>query len=212
MFTGIIQTVGAVRRATRAADAVTLCVGIGEFASRVAIGDSVAIDGICLTATSVSGGDATFDAGAETLRLTTLGDFRANRRVNTELAVTAGQHLGGHIVQGHVDGIGALVAVTPDSGGRTVRFSVPADVAAQLVLKGSVAVDGISLTVSGLGSDWFEVHLIPHTLANTTLPEKRVGDRVNIETDIIGKYVARFLARGHAGGLTERTLEEHGFK
>lgn len=211
MFTGIIQTVGTVRRADRAAESMALTVGLGEIAREVAVGDSVAVDGICLTATSVAAPEVTFDAGAETLQRTTLNEFRANRPVNIELAMTAGGRFGGHIVQGHVDGVGTLAAVTPDRGGRTLRFAVPGEVADQLVMKGSVAVDGISLTVSGLGDDWFEVYLIPHTLANTTLPGKRIGARVNVETDIIGKYVARFLRKHSSGGLTERTLRENGF-
>jgi riboflavin synthase len=159
-----------------------------------------------------------FDVGGETLRVTTLGEFRPGRRVNIELPVRADTLLGGHIVQGHVDAIGAVVRVESGAGGTTLEISVPPAAAAPMVMTGSVAVDGVSLTISRLGADSFEVYLIPHTLKSTTLGEKDVGDRVNIECDILGKYVARTLEarRGadeaSAGGVTDRLLEEHGFK
>lgn len=213
VFTGIIQRVGQVTRADRSAGAMCLSVALGDLAAEVAVGHSVAIDGACLTATTVSGGEVTFDVGAESLRLTTLGKFRPGRRVNIELAVRAGQPLGGHLVLGHVDGVGDVSRIALGSGGTTMEFAVAAELGAQMVLKGSVAVDGVSLTVSALRGSAFEVCLIPHTLDETTLGERKVGDRVNVETDVIGKYVARFLrGRGGAAGVTDRMLEEHGFK
>jgi len=213
MFTGIIQSMGRVVRAERSGGAVRLAVDLGPLADGLQAGDSAAVDGVCLTATAIAGSEATLDVGAESLHRTTLGDFRAGRRVNLELPVAAGRPLGGHIVQGHVDGVGTVSRITRSEGGCTAAFSVPRELGAQMVVKGSVAVDGVSLTISALREAAFEVYVIPYTLSATTLSERRVGDRVNIETDIIGKYVARYLSamRGQSG-VTGGMLEEHGFK
>jgi riboflavin synthase len=225
MFTGIIRRIGEVTRAERAGGLLHLTVTVGELARQAGAGDSVAVDGVCLTATAVSGESAAFEAGEESLRVTTLGEFRPRRRVNIELPLRAGDPLGGHIVQGHVDGVGTIVRIESGSrpAGVGMEISVPPALAEQMVLKGSVAVDGVSLTLSALKAASFEVFLIPHTLQATTLGTKDVGSRVNIETDVLGKYVAKILgAQASApgapagppppAGLSERMLEEHGFK
>lgn len=215
MFTGIIERVGEVARVTRSAGLMRLQVVMGELAKRTRKGDSVSVDGVCLTATNVAGEAADFDVGEETLSVSTLGDFRVRRRVNLELPLKAGDPLGGHIVQGHGDGVGTIVRVEISSDSKIMGVSLPPALAAEMVLKGSVAVDGVSLTISALTESSFEVYLIPHTLKATTLGAKDVGDRVNIETDILGKYVAKMLAArtgAQSGGVTERMLEEHGFK
>jgi len=214
MFTGIIERVGEVVRASRAGGLMRLQVAMGELARRTRKGHSAAIDGACLTATNVTAEAADFDVGEETLALTTLGEFRPHRKVNLELPLQAGEPLGGHIVQGHVDGVGTIVRVEISSDSKIMEVSIPSALAAEMVLKGSVAVDGVSLTISALTGQSFEVCLIPHTLKSTTLGEKDAGDRVNIETDILGKYVAKALAAraGASAGVTERMLEEHGFK
>jgi len=211
MFTGIIQGIGRVLRARSTAAGRQLVVEMGDLAEGVSVGGSVALDGACLTAVAVAGGEATFEVGAETLRRTTLRDFGPGRRVNIERPLAAGQPLGGHIVQGHVDGTGEVVRVPSGPEGGVFAFEVPDDLAAQMVPKGSVAVDGVSLTVSALEANRFEVYVIPHTLSATTLGERQPGHRVNIETDLIGKYVARFLGARSAGDITQGMLEEHGF-
>jgi riboflavin synthase len=210
VFTGIIKRVGHVVRAERAATLLRLRMAIGDFAAKVAVGGSVAVDGVCLTATHVSAEDVSFDVGEETLRLTTLGEFRVGRRINIELPLAASEPIGGHIVQGHVDGVGTISNIIAHSSGRMMEISVPAALASGMALKGSVAVDGVSLTIAALREADFQVFLIPQTLAVTTLGEKRVGNRVNIETDILGKYVGRISGR-QAGGITPEMLEKHGF-
>jgi riboflavin synthase len=161
-------------------------------------GDSIAINGVCLTVTATQDGEFTADVMGETLGRSSLGDLRAGAAVNLERPMRPDGRLGGHIVQGHVDGTGAILNRRPAAGAEIVRISVPAGLARYLVMKGSVAVDGISLTVSGLGDDaapaWFEVSLIPETLARTTLGRKQPGEVVNIEVDMIAKYVERLLA------------------
>ena len=157
------------------------------------LGDSVAINGCCLTAVAVDGAAWTFEAGAETLSKTSLGRLKRQDRVNLERALAASGRFGGHIVQGHVDGVGTVRSIVPHGEWIDMQFDLPAELAGQLVPKGSVAVDGVSLTVVDAGEDGFSVALIPHTLAGTTLADRKVGDAVNIETDILGKYVKRYL-------------------
>jgi riboflavin synthase len=180
-------------------------------ADGVAVGDSVAVDGACLTVAELAPPRATFDLSGETLQRTTLGELRVNDRVNLERALRVGDRLGGHFVQGHVDAVGVISRKETQPGQWTVDISLPTQVAALLVPKGSVAVDGISLTVADLGPDRFTVALIPHTVQATTIQFKAVGDRVNIETDLIGKYVARLVGRGHPGAVTADLLARHGF-
>lgn len=217
MFTGLIEHVGVVDRlAPQAGGGARLSVRIGPLVNGTVPGDSIAIDGCCLTVTELRGPLAVFDAVPESLRRTTLGERKAGDRANLERAVASGQRMGGHFVQGHVDGTAVVERTVPGERWAEWHFRLDdAALAAQIVEKGSIAVDGISLTVAGCdGEGRFWVALIPETLKRTTLGAKAVGSRVNIETDIIGKYVQAFLSRGTLptpGGLTEERLRELGY-
>lgn len=202
MFTGIVQALGTIEaiRAT-AQDRDLVVTGPREITDRLSLGASIALDGVCQTVTRLEPGRFTVHAIAETLRVTTLGALVAGSRINLEASLGAGDPLGGHFVQGHVDGTATLTGIEPRGESITYRFDAPAALVAQLVPKGSVALDGVSLTVGPeLGETAFEVYLIPHTLEVTTLGGKRVGDRVNLETDILGKYILRYLSTLAAGG------------
>ncbi len=195
MFTGIVQEVGEVREVAHGADGTRLLVTLPTTAAAgLREGDSVAIDGVCLTATSIDGGHAAFDAMGETLARTTLGRLRTGDPVNVEPALRAGDPLGGHVVQGHVDAVGEVVEVREDGIAEVVRVRVPEGLERYLVEKGSVAVAGVSLTVSALHDDGFEVWLIPHTREVTTLGRLAPGTPLNIEVDQLAKYVERLLA------------------
>lgn len=195
MFTGIIETIGTVVRVEARGDVVQLEIDAGPVVEGVSIGDSVAVDGICLTVTAIEGGHLGFDAIQETLDRTSLGSFEQGSRVNLERAMRADGRLDGHIVQGHVDGTGTVEAF--ERRGDDVRFVVSCgpEVSEFLVEKGSVTIDGVSLTVVGVQESGFDVALIPHTLEVTTLGEKQTGDQVNLEADVLGKYVKRYLDR-----------------
>jgi len=213
MFTGIIQKVAEVKKVSRGADSAQLVLDLGELAEDVAVGDSVAVNGACLTATRIERGQAEFDVGTETMKLTTLGDLRSSSRINVELALRPEDRLGGHFVQGHVDGTGTVRDIREEPGEWRLKVGVSSELTGQMVKKGSVAVDGISLTVAELMPDAFEVSVIPHTLEATTLSDKRTGDRVNIECDMIGKYVRRLLAadKESAESLSVDKLRREGY-
>jgi riboflavin synthase len=189
MFTGIIREVGVLRGVSPLGDVLRLSLAAPRTAATVAIGDSVAVDGICLTVIGVRSGVFSVEAAAETRRLTTLGAWRAGRRLHLEPALRAGDGLDGHYVQGHIDGTGQVTAVrTARGGGRLVTIALPPALAANLTPKGSVAVDGVSLTVDeGPFSDRFTINLIPHSLAVTNLGALTVGDVVNLEMDVLVK-------------------------
>ena len=194
MFTGLVEARGAVDALVPDGSAVRLRIAApADIAGGCAIGDSVAINGCCLTVIATDGPFWTFEAGAETLSKTNLGRLRPGDAVNLERSLPAGGRLGGHFVQGHVDGTGDVLAVERDGEWVTMWIGVAESLAAQMVPKGSVTVDGVSLTVVAVEPDRFSIALIPHTLAVTTLGIRRVGDPVNIETDILGKYVQKFL-------------------
>ena len=195
MFTGIVEAVGRVASLERRGDVVALDIEAGVASEGVKIGDSVAVNGCCLTVTAIEGERLSFEAVEETLGKTSLGDQREGSRVNLERAMRADGRLDGHIVQGHVDGTGRVRSL--ERRGDDVRFAVSCDpeVARYLVEKGSVAIDGVSLTVVNASDDGFDVALIPHTLAETNLGDRQPGDRVNLEADVIGKYVVRYLER-----------------
>jgi riboflavin synthase len=194
MFTGIIQELGAVTAWEATADAARITVRAPLAAADAAHGDSISVSGVCLTVVDQGDDWFTADVMAETIAMSTLGAARAGRAVNLELAAMVGDRLGGHIVQGHIDGTSEVLSLTDGSAWRVVRFSLAPDVAALVARKGSIAIDGVSLTVSAVGGDWFEVSLIPETLTATTLGALAVGDRVNIETDILARHVERMLA------------------
>jgi len=195
MFTGIVQEIGAVSGVEHAAEGSAIRVAAHEVARGLRLGDSVAVDGACLTAVEIDDGSVLFEAMAETLARTTVGALAAGHRVNLEAALRAGDPLGGHIVQGHVDGVGEIVAIAPNEFGQTVTVAAPSNVWRYLVEKGSIAVSGVSLTVSKVTAEGFEMWLIPHTCAVTTLGTLSVGDRVNLEIDIFAKYVERLFQR-----------------
>lgn len=191
MFTGIVQAVGAVRSAVRADGGATLAIACPF--ERIALGESIAVDGVCLTVTAVRDGAFTADASAETLARTTLGDRRPGSRVNLERALAAGDRLGGHIVSGHVDATGTLRRREASGTSEKLVFHAPDEVARFVAEKGSITVDGVSLTVNGVHGNEFDVMVVPFTQSATTLGERGPGDRVNLEADVIARYVLRAL-------------------
>jgi len=197
VFTGIVEELGEVVALEQAGDSARLAVRGAKVAADAARGDSIAINGVCLTVTATAGMQFTTDVMGETLKHSALGSLTPGAAVNLERAVRPDGRLGGHIVQGHVDGTGTILSRAPGTDWEVVRIGMPPELARYVVYKGSVAVDGVSLTVSGLsdgGEPWFEVSLIPETLQRTTLGFRQPGAAVNLEVDILAKYVERLLA------------------
>jgi riboflavin synthase len=211
MFTGIIEAAGKVTGIERVSDAVRLTVAAqGAIAEDVALGDSIAVNGVCLTVTHVAPPQVTFDAVYETTRKTTLGGLQIGDSVNLERSLPVGGRLGGHIVQGHVDGTGRIASIRPVGNSYFVYVDASPELMRYVVTKGSVAVDGISLTVAEAEDRTFALSIIPHTWEHTTLKDKRAGDLVNIECDILGKYVEKMLggyplAAGGGGDRRDRS-------
>ncbi len=206
MFTGIIEDLAAIGALERTRKGARLEVRTALATTRIALGDSIAVNGACLTVVARGRGRLQMEVTAETLRRTTLGELAPGDRVNLERCLTLSKPLGGHLVAGHVDGVGRVVAIEPEGESRLFTFEVPASEARYLVEKGSVAIDGVSLTVFGVRGRRFRCALIPHTLRMTTLGFKRPGAAVNVESDLIGKYVDRMLdgratARARRGGF-----------
>ncbi len=193
MFTGIVTHVGEMAEVIAVAGGRELAVRLGPLGARAAAGDSIAVDGVCLTVASCMDGTARFTAVQETLAKTTLGERAAGDRVNLEAAARMGDPIGGHLVQGHVDGTGTVRAIERKGADHMVTFEVTPEVAQGLVPKGSVTVDGVSLTVVDVRTDVFTVALVPYTLEQTTLGKKGPGARVNVEVDVIGKYVRKYV-------------------
>lgn len=194
MFTGIVEELGEVVDREDLGDSARLVIRGPVVSADSRHGDSIAVNGVCLTVVDVSpGGRFSADVMAETLRRSSLAGLGAGSPVNLERAAAVNSRLGGHIVQGHVDGTGEVISRTPSQHWEVVRVALPAALSRYVVEKGSITVDGISLTVSGLGDDWFEVSLIPTTLALTTLGRSPAGTTVNLEVDVIAKYVERLL-------------------
>jgi riboflavin synthase len=191
VFTGIVREIGRIEAVEQRGDGVRFLVRAPATAVGSAVGDSISLAGVCLTAVEVVDGTVAFDAVPETLRRSTLGRLAAGSGVNVEPAVRAGEPLGGHIVQGHVDGVGRIRRIR-DEG---VEVETPQDVLRYCVEKGSIAVEGVSLTIAGLGTDSFTVALVPHTLDVTTLGQLAEGDEVNLEVDIVAKYVEKLVTR-----------------
>lgn len=214
MFTGIVRHVGSVKSVRPSGGGSRLAIDLGPLAEGLRQGDSVAVNGACLTATDLQGAAAEFDVISETLSHTTLGTLRPGAKVNLERALAAGDTLDGHLVQGHIDGTAAVRTIKHD-GQWTIEFSAQAELLGQMVSKGSVTIDGVSLTLANVSTDRFSVALIPTTLADTTLANLTAGVKVNVETDVIGKYVLRYLqqiASGQAGGgLSLEALRQAGF-
>ena len=195
MFTGLVQDLGEVTRVDETADGVRLAVRT-PLARELSEGDSIAVNGVCLTAVGLCGGDLFgADVMRETLRRSSLAEVEPGSTVNLELPLRAGDRLGGHMVQGHVDGVGAVRDVREDGFARIVEITAPPDLLRYVVEKGSIAVDGVSLTVSAVGDDFFAVSLIPETLERTTLGAAAPGRPVNLEVDVLAKYVEKLVAR-----------------
>jgi riboflavin synthase len=193
MFTGIIAEVGRVRSLRRSSQGATISVSAERILAGAPVGGSVAVNGVCLTMTGIEEKSFAADVSEETLRRTALGQLTVGSRVNLELPLAVGDHLGGHIVQGHVDGTGRFLSKRPAGESFMFRFAYPQELGRYIVLKGSIAVDGISLTLAGLSERWFEVAIIPHTIKLTNLSSLNPGDPVNLEIDILAKYVERLL-------------------
>ena len=199
MFTGIVQGVGRVRSVEPRGGDVTLWFDTGEVSlTGIEIGGSIAVNGACLTAVQLEPHAFAADVSRETLTLTTAGDWTPATPINLEKALTAGQALGGHYVTGHVDGVGTVISRHDDARSVRVEFEVPAELARYVARKGSICVDGVSLTVNGVDGRRFDVNLVPHTLERTILGDYRPGARVNLEVDIIARYLERLVAEGRS--------------
>jgi riboflavin synthase len=214
MFTGLIEDLGTLRDLRIGMDQARITIASSLPATDFAIGESIAVNGVCLTVTSFDEGVFSADVSAETLKRTMLGRSSRGTRVNLERALRLSDRLGGHLVTGHVDGLARIIERSQIGNAWKFGFQVDPSLSALLVVKGSVAVDGISLTVNEVTSETFALAVIPHTLAMTNLQDRRIGDEVNIETDLIGKYVAKFMQhgiRGNGPGVTLDLLAKYGF-
>ncbi len=224
MFTGIIEEVGHVRHVLSGGESGELSVSAHKVLEGSRIGDSIAVNGVCLTVTSITSDGFTADVMAETLRRTNLGSLKKSDPVDLERAMTCEGRLGGHIVSGHIDGTGRIISLKREGNAVWVRVGAAPSILDLIVERGSIAIDGISLTVASVSSSDFQVSIIPHTASETILLKKKAGDIVNLETDIIGKYVLKLLSRGYGSGgpageaaaapeshITLGFLSEHGY-
>lgn len=212
MFTGIVVGTGRVESIRRTEGGAELRVRFG-WDNRVKIGDSVCINGVCLTVTSLEGEICVFDVVEETLNRSNIGLLNVGDEVNVELALGVGERFGGHFVTGHVDGVGRIKQIKKQGTQWDMVVECNHKMLNEVVERGSLAVDGVSLTVAEVGEGWFRVALVPHTMKVTNLKKRRIGDIVNIETDVLAKYVAKFLQKGtqQKESLTERKLKEMGY-
>ena len=215
MFTGIIETTGRTEALRRTSSGMALTVSAPEIAASLKPGDSIAVNGVCLTAVQSSGNAFECDLSPETVARTSFAKAKKGSRVNLERPLAVGARLGGHFVQGHVDGIGTLISMIPSGEGVVTTIEYPPELERYLVSKGSIAVDGISLTVASLQSNRFSVAIIPYTLEHTNLAEIRPGDKVNLEADILAKYFERFFQLGlgpaRSGKWDLEYLKDQGF-
>lgn len=214
MFTGIIEELGTVQRLERGSNSCLISINASKVLEDVKLGDSIAINGVCLTVTSFDKEHFTADMMAETLNKTNLKDLSSGQKINLERAARLGDRMGGHLVQGHVDAVGKIVEQQKVDIATILRIRVPEEILGYIVAKGSIAIDGISLTVVEVFTDSFTISIIPHTARMTTLGFKKPGDTVNLEADIIGRYVERLLKKSQGKGktaLSPEFLAEHGF-
>jgi len=215
VFTGIIEELGTVTSIKKGAKSAVLTVKAGIVTSDVKLGDSICVNGVCLTVVEFSKSGFAAEVMAETLRMSNLGELKSGSRVNLERALSLSDRLGGHIVSGHVDGVGVIKSVVKEDIAQVFTVEAPPEVMRYIINKGSISVDGISLTVVDYDEKGFRVSIIPHTMAQATLGIKKEGDRVNLESDLIAKYVERLFPGGGGGGseskLNKGFLAEHGF-
>ena len=211
MFTGLIEDRGTIVKLERKGEGALLVVSHTPVLDDLKLGDSVAVDGVCLTITDLGSQNFSAEASAETIRRTTLDAKKLHEQVNLERALRISDRLGGHLVTGHVDEVGTIVSAVPEGSSHKITITVISKTTRYIVEKGSVTVDGISHTHNDVGDDRFSVNIIPHTAAQTTLITKGTGNKVNIETDIIGKYLERLIDRKPQGKLDTQFLAEHGF-
>ncbi|ANB61289.1 riboflavin synthase [Anoxybacteroides amylolyticum] len=215
MFTGIIEEVGTIEQMKQAGEAIVFTIGAKKILADVKLGDSIAVNGVCLTVTSFTPRTFTVDVMPETVRATSLRTLARGAKVNLERAMAANGRFGGHFVSGHVDGVGEIIRKEPVANAVYYEIKVPKPLRKYMIVKGSVAIDGTSLTIFGLTDDTLTISLIPHTRAETILGDKQVGDIVNIECDVIGKYVEQFLGQKEektSSAITLEFLETHGYK
>lgn len=212
MFTGIVKATGTLQTLEpRGGDLRLEIVSDGLDFAAANPGDSIAVNGVCLTAVELSDAGFAADASRETMSLTTLGQLRPGARVNLEPALTLGTPLGGHLVSGHVDGIGEVLSVREEARSWRYELGVPAELARYIARKGSVCTDGVSLTVNEVDGERFGVNIVPHTFEETTIGQWRPGSRVNLEVDLIARYLERLLSASGTTGITSTMLEEYGF-
>lgn len=216
MFTGIIEEKGIIKGIIKGKNSSRLIVQGNKIFKQIQLGDSVAVNGVCLTVCSLSGNTFEADVMGETLSRSSLGELKQGNAVNLERAMAADGRFGGHIVSGHIDGIGTIVSMTPDEIATWIKISASSEIMKYIVQKGSIAIDGVSLTVAVVNNDSFQVSLIPHTGKETTLLSKKSGDIVNLENDIIGKYIEKFLSLSSSNNnpqshISMEFLERNGF-
>jgi riboflavin synthase len=213
MFTGLIQQVGTVKSLSKSGGSAALTINLGQLANQAKTGDSIAINGSCLTVSKLAGASATFDVSGETLAKTTLGKLAPGTKVNVELALRADDRFGGHFVLGHIDNTATIRKIEKKGDFSTFTFAAPKDLLDQMIPKGSVTIDGISLTIAELNPDGFTVAVIPQTLKETTLGQAKINQKINIEIDIITKTVRRYLEKDipPKGNLTIKDLQQQGF-
>jgi riboflavin synthase len=211
MFTGIIAAIGKVESVQPSGGDLRLRVATGKLdLSDVVLGDSIAVNGVCLTVVEMGSDSVSFDVSRESLDRTSLGQVKPGSPVNLEKAMAVGDRLGGHIVSGHVDGLGEILETTPSARSVRFRIEVPASLERYIAEKGSICIDGVSLTVNQVGKQWFEVNIIPHTMQETIISEYKTGTRVNLEVDLIARYLERLLP-GQETGISHETLAKHGY-
>jgi riboflavin synthase len=211
MFTGIVEELGSIKALRRDAGAARLTVSAATVLEGTVLGDSIAVNGVCLTAVEINKNDFSADVAVETLSVTNLGELKIGAKVNLERALQLSARIGGHLVSGHVDAVGRIRQKREEGNGWRITFDAPGTILRYVIKKGSIAIDGISLTVADVDPSGFSVAMIPHTAKLTTLGSKTAGDTVNLEADIIGKYVERLLSGRTEGGVNLELLKKSGF-
>lgn len=212
MFTGIIAAIGKVEAVQAKGGDLSLQIATQQLdLDDVSLGDSIAVNGVCLTVVSMKSTSLSFDVSRESLDRTSLGDVKVGSQVNLEKALAVGERLGGHFVSGHVDGLGTVVSMKESARSIQFRFEFPENLARYIAEKGSICIDGVSLTVNNVSDNWFEVNIIPHTMQETIISHYQAGSSVNLEVDLIARYLERLLPETDTKGVSLDTLSKHGF-